>query len=124
MFDRMAARVAAQSADWPPEGSKDLLTPGGWEDHKVAEPADVLPEPIDNVGGVEMFCVIDVLEGILGPDADPMIPYEETGKAVQAWADAHGAITYAEPRDSYDLGEAAQQALDAGKTRAVVDDLS
>ena len=104
----MAARVAA----------------GGWEDHKVAEPSDVLPEPVDNVGGVEIYFVGDVLDGIFGADMGPMIPYAETGRAVQAWADAHGAITYAEPKEDFDLGEAARQALEAGVTKAVVDNLS
>ena len=95
-----------------------------WEDVKVAEPADVMPEPLEEIAGVKIYCVIEVLDGIFGEDADSQIPYEEKGKAIQAWCEAHGALSYAEPREDYDTGEAAQQALDAGLDKVVADDLS
>lgn len=98
---------------------------GGWRDYLVAEPDEILLEPDETLDGVSIYYATRVIDSLFGEDSwEKMIPYDEVGKAVQAWADAHDAVTYARPRDEFDVWEAADQAKEEGRSGAVVEDLS
>jgi hypothetical protein len=118
MLEKIARRIAAERGDRSWEQST-------WEDHAVQDPKVAELEPNEIVDDIEIYGAWEVSEAIFGENQwEKMIPYQEKMKAYEIWADAHNAIIYMEPREDFDLREAAGQAAEQGKKAALVDDLS
>ena len=82
-------------------------------------------EPFDNVSGIEMIAMYDLEVTLFGKSYwEKMMPYQQIQKAVQEWADANDAVIYEAPKEEFHLGYAAELAINEGKKRAVVNDLS
>lgn len=50
--------------------------------------------------------------------------FEADRAAIQAWCDANGAVYYARGREEFSMSEAREEALAAGKSLVVYEDLS
>lgn len=77
--------------------------------------------PYRIVNGVKMF-----IKGYISRILDPNDEWEYSKRRYYAkqWAEDHDAIFYSMPRDEFNIYIAAKLAKEAGKTAAVVEDLS
>jgi len=80
----------------------------------------------DELVNVDIINVCDLLEhlypGYFDGECNP--EYEETGRAIQAWAAINGAEIYCRPRESFFMYQAIEQAIKADKTIVIVEDMS
>jgi hypothetical protein len=78
--------------------------------------------------GVVGINICDVLEalwpGYWERELFTRLSYEATLEAILAWCKDHGAHYYARPREQFDECEAAQETVDLGLRRVVLEDLS
>ena len=77
------------------------------------------------VVGVNVCDVIDfVIPGYWKMDFNVRPDYETTQAAILAWCKDHGAHYYARDREHFNTCEAAQETVDLGLRRVVLEDLS
>ena len=68
--------------------------------------------------------IINISEVLKVIDPKDELSYEESGEALMAYCTARRYGYYARPKEDFCIVEAAQEALDAGFTGVVVEDMS
>jgi len=117
MLEKIAKKIAGRG-----DRSWEQST---WEEHAIQDPKVAEVEPIDEIDGIKIYGSYEISEAIFGEDHwKKLIPYAESQKAEQIWADAHDAIIYEKPKEEFSIDEAAAIAKEEGKSAALVNDLS
>jgi len=84
------------------------------------------PEKLKLVNAVEEVSVCRLMDELYGEGVwlSHKVKYEDECKAVQEWCEKNNAYYYAMPREHFSVWEARRKAVEAGKTKVVLEDLS